>query len=188
MSRMPLMFISPVGLAELKTSEDFRQYAYPDPYSKLARAYPKARWGYQPARQVLAGLPASAANLSGKPWTVGYGEATNITMFDERTQDEALEELRSRSVKYGIKVLANLTVAPTQLQFDALLCLCWNVEAALAANSSVVKAHNRRDWKAAAEAFLLYSKVRVDGRLTVSNGLLARRKREAGLYLEGCNL
>lgn len=179
------MYPSDEGLEELKTSEAYRKYAYPDPYSELARAYPKANWGFAPAKDILANLPASAANLSGKPWTVGYGEATGITMYDYRSEPEASEQLREKSKRYSEVVLRHLTIQPTQGQFDAMLAICWNVESALGASSSIVKHHNNKDWKAAAEAFKLYDKVTINGVKQVSQGLVKRRARESEMYLKG---
>ena len=38
--------------------------------------------------------------------------------------------------------------------------LAWNVEAAVSPSSSIIKAHNRADWTAAARAFELYCKAK----------------------------
>ena len=49
------------GIQLIKKSEGFREFAYPDPASDLARAVRarklKVRWGFQPARDIIAALP-----------------------------------------------------------------------------------------------------------------------------------
>ena len=81
------------------------------------------------------------------------------------------------------------TRQPTQNQFDALVSLAYNIGVGKAGgkgglyNSSVLKFHNTGDFQAAATAFGLYNKARVDGVLQPVKGLTNRRAREAELYL-----
>jgi GH24 family phage-related lysozyme (muramidase) len=177
--------LSPVGRNKLKGSESFREFAYPDPYSPLALATKRQRWGFVAAAVILAGLPADVAALSGKPWTCGYGQTNGVTLGTRMTLAEAEADLDSSLLRYEALVDKACTLEPTQGQFDALVQLAWNCEAALnPAKSTVVKAHNRGDFAAAAKAFELYCK---------SNGkdsaaLLARRKREGADYLAGSEL
>lgn len=164
----------------MKRSEAFREFAYPDPDSPLARANQRLRWGFVPAGALLDDLPAAVANLSGKPWTVGYGQTNGVTPAARMTLAEAEADLDRSLLRYEALVATACTLEPTQGQFDALVQLAWNCEAALnPVKSSIVKAHNRGDFAAAAKAFELYCK---------SNGkenaaLLARRKREGADYL-----
>lgn len=173
------MKISARGLAELKRSEANRAYAYPDVASDLYKRYPRERWGFKPAREILAKLPASASQLDAKPWTVGYGQTVGVDMDTYFTPEVAEANLIETVGKYEVAALRNLTVRPTQGQFDALVQIAWNVMAAVAAKSSIVKAHNRRDWAAASRAFNLYNKA--NGQ--VNEGLVLRRQREAAAYL-----
>jgi lysozyme len=73
---------------------------------------------------------------------------------------------------------ANVHVPVNQNQFDALVSLGYNVEAALAPGSSIIKALNVENYPAAAKAFSLY--VKSQGR--VSSALQRRRKAEQGLF------
>ena len=177
--------LSPAGREKLRGSESFREFAYPDPYSPLALATKGKRWGYVAAAVLLAGLPVDMAVLSGKPWTCGYGQTNGVTPATRMTLAEAEADLDRSLMRYEALVNDACTLAPTQGQFDALVQLAWNCEAALnPAKSSIVEAHNRGDFAAAAKAFELYCK---------SNGkdsaaLLARRKREGADYLAASDL
>lgn len=65
-------------VADLERHEGFRQYAYPDPLSSLAKRFPagKYKWGYEPGHQILARV--GGKEIDGRPWTVGYGFTKNI--------------------------------------------------------------------------------------------------------------
>lgn len=75
------------------------------------------------------------------------------------------------------------TLKPTQNQFDALVSLVYNIGEGAFAKSSVLKFHNAGNFQAAAVAFGLWNKARVDGVLQPVKGLTNRRSREAELYL-----
>lgn len=61
--------------SDLDRHEGFREFAYPDPLSRLAKRYPANKWGYLPAGEILAklGIKYEDAVTMGAPWTVGYG-------------------------------------------------------------------------------------------------------------------
>ena len=174
------MITSPQGKAAIKREEGTREFAYPDPVSPLAKAYPRERWGFAPARDILHHLPASAAGLSGTPWTAGIGQTNGVTIDTRMGAEDAGRDLDRSLMRYEALVEQACTVEPTQGQFDALVCLAWNCEVAVAPKSSIIRAHNRRDWPAAAAAFSLYSNA--GGKPNTS--LAARRRREAAIYLD----
>lgn len=60
---------------DLDRHEGFREFAYPDPLSGLMKKFPKERWGFEPAKDILARIRVSVeeATKLGAPWTVGYG-------------------------------------------------------------------------------------------------------------------
>ena len=174
------MNISASGLKELKASEAFREFAYPDVASPLYKTYPKARWGFKPASEILETLPGSAKSLSGTPWTVGYGQTVGITPDSQMTEKAAEINLRVKIGAYEDAVERACTITPTQGQFDALVQLAWNVMSAVnPKTSSIIKAHNRGDWQAASRAFGLYN--RAKGK--ADKGLTLRRAREGAAYL-----
>lgn len=89
------------GVADEERHEGFRQYAYPDPLSELARKYParKYKWGYRPARMILAeiGEPAS----KGTPWTCGIGFTKGVTPDTQMTLEFARKRLATEVVEHA---------------------------------------------------------------------------------------
>lgn len=62
--------------ADLDRHEGFREFAYPDPLSKLAKSQPSKDWGFKPAKQIAK----PGTNFAdGAPWTVGYGDTHGVT-------------------------------------------------------------------------------------------------------------
>lgn len=150
------MKISQKGLALIKQFEGFRGKAYLCP----------------------AGVP-----------TIGYGSTKGVTMDDVKrgrtiTKAQAEKLLIEHLEEYERGVEAACKVEPNQNQFDALVSFAYNVGVAAMRGSSVIKAHNRGDFNAAARAFGLWTKARVNGKLTELPGLVRRRAAEAALYLE----
>ncbi len=112
--------------------------------------------------------------------TIGFGFIRGVKMGDKMTLAEARDRLRLEIVEYEQGVLAACPRQPNQNQFDAFVCFAFNVGVAGFKKSSVLKAHNRGDYQAAARAFGLWN--RAGGR--VFAGLTRRRAAEAALYLE----
>jgi len=168
------------GLDAIEASEAYREYAYPDPESALAKATRGVRWGFSPARTLMATLPPEKRKLSPAPWTVGFGQTAGVDMDSMMTIAEARLDLHHSIGKYETMVNAACSLEPTQNQFDALVNLAWNCPVAVRADSSIIKAHNRGDFAAAAKAFDLYCK----SKGVVNQSLLARRRRESAMYLE----
>lgn len=187
--------MSQTGLNLVKKSEGFREFAYPDPASDLARAVRsrklKARWGFVPASQILDSLPQELLHLSGAPWTCGYGETKGVTPETRWSEQEASARLLKRYAEFESGVREACTVAPSQNELDAMTSLAYNIGLGWSGRtkpkgakdgfrqSSVLKAHNRGDKLAAARAFSLWNSAR--GK--VEPGLTSRRAEEAALYL-----
>lgn len=112
--------------------------------------------------------------------TIGFGFTKGVKMGDTMTMFEAKERLKKELVEYERGVLSACTHQPNQNQFDALVCFAFNVGVDGLKKSSVIKAHNRLDYQAAARAFGLWNKA--GGK--VYAGLTRRRAAEAALYLE----
>ena len=111
--------------------------------------------------------------------TIGYGFTDGVKLGDKMTRAQADYRLQNdlRSYESSVEQAAGRC---TQNQFDALVCFAWNVGIAGMRGSSVIKAHRRGDYEAAARAFGLWNKA---GGKVVS-GLVRRRSAEAALYLE----
>lgn len=113
-------------------------------------------------------------------WTLGYGFTKGVQKGDKITRSQADARLREELSEYERGVLRACRVQPNQNQFDALVCFAFNVGVAGMSRSSVIKAHNREDYQAAARAFGLWNKA--GGK--VWHGLTRRRAAESALYLE----
>ena len=173
------MNTSPQGIEEIKSTEAFREFAYPDPHSPLGEKYRKVRWGFQPARNLLAQLPADDQGLSGAPWTIGYGFTKGVKVDDRMSRAEADARFPRELVSYENAVTRGCTLQPTQGQFDAMVSLCYNIGTGAFLKSTVLRRHNAGDFPAAARAFGLFN---MSGG-KVSNGLTLRRQAEGNKYL-----
>ena len=105
--------------------------------------------------------------------------ALGVQPGDRMTREEGAARLAEELREYERAVEA-AAGACNQHQFDALVCFAWNVGVAGMRGSSVIKAHRRGDFDAAARAFGLWN--RSAGK--VWPGLTRRRAAEAALYLE----
>ncbi len=77
---------------DLNRHEGFREFAYPDPLSALAKSQPSKDWGFKPAREIAR--PGTNFD-EGKPWTVGYGFTHGVTpdsRMNRITADRKLEQ------------------------------------------------------------------------------------------------
>jgi lysozyme len=178
------MITTPEGIEKIKKHEAFREFAYPDPASPLARECRKrgfkVRWGFEPAKNIIDKLPDDLRKLHGNPWTVGYGETKGVTFEDRWSKDEAHRHLLNRIQEFESGVLAACTLTPNPHQCSAMVSFAYNVGLGGFRKSSVLKAHNRGDFVAAANAFKLWNKA--GGQ--VMEGLTRRRADEAALYLK----
>jgi lysozyme len=111
--------------------------------------------------------------------TIGYGFTEGVKLGDTITRPKADARLARELGKYEAAVLSATGGNCTQCQFDALVSFAFNVGIAGMRGSSVIKAHCRGDFDAAARAFALWN--RAGGR--VLTGLTRRRAAEAALYL-----
>lgn len=78
--------------ADLERHEGFREFAYPDPLSKLYKEVKTKEWGFKPIREIVP----SGTNLeNGRPFTVGYGFTNGVTAdsrMSRTTADRKLEQ------------------------------------------------------------------------------------------------
>jgi lysozyme len=117
-------------------------------------------------------------------WTIGYGHTAQAgppKPFSgmQITRPEADAILAQDLAKYEIAVDRVLAREPSQDQFDAMVSLCFNIGPGNFTKSSVARAFNAGDEKAAAQAFLAWTKA--GGK--VLPGLARRRQAEKRLFL-----
>lgn len=116
-------------------------------------------------------------------WTLGWGETSGVVPGMVWTQVQADQRFCDSLVAFTQQVQQLLSAHAEPNQLGALVSLAYNIGIGAFARSSVLKAHNAGDHQAAARAFGLWNKARVNGVLTVLAGLTRRRAAEAALYL-----
>lgn len=118
-------------LKQLRKSEGYRRYAYPDPLSKLAKKYPASKytWGVEPASVVLSKIDGSAHD--GTPWTVGYGYTHGVTPdteFSVGMAEHKLKEVVQDCVVQVAKLVPNFQDQPDVIK-AVLVDMCYNMGA-----------------------------------------------------------
>lgn len=186
--------INQAGIRLVEEFEAYREFAYPDPASDLARATRgmRLRWGFRPANEILAGLPAEIAGLSGKPWTCGIGTTHGVTTDTRMSRPQAAARLIDELQDFERGVRDACTRKPNENQLAAMTSLAYNIGLGWKGSvkpkgakdgfrqSTVLRAHNRGDDQASSRAFGLWNKA--NGR--EEPGLTRRRAAEAALYLK----
>lgn len=125
--------------------EGYRGEAYPDPATKAA------------------------------PWTIGFGETQGVKRGDRTDPVRALARLETSLDSHAAGVARCLTVPVSQGEFDASVDLAYNIGVGGYCKSSILTRFNNGDYWGGCMAFLLYTKARVNGKLTVMRGLVDRR-------------
>lgn len=113
-------------------------------------------------------------------WTIGYGDTENVLPGMTITQEEAedrLERRLDRDFEPGVR--AAITAGMRQEQFDAMVCLAYNIGVSAFAKSTLVKLFNAGDIQLAADQFLRWDKA---GGKSLK-GLRRRRAAERALFL-----
>jgi len=101
------------------------------------------------------------------------------------TEGYALELLK-QDVKSKAEININryVKVALTQNQFDALVSLTFNIGPGNFRYSSLLAKinENKMDTETITKCFIMWNKVKQDGRKVVSPGLMKRRRQEANIF------
>lgn len=114
--------------------------------------------------------------------TIGYGHTGGVKEGQVITQKQAEDYLRLDLGKYE-KAVNDLGVTFNQNQFDALVSFCYNLGTGIFKDNLLV-AIKAQSWSNVASQMLLYNKARVNGKLTVLEGLERRRQAESALFLK----
>ena len=119
-------------------------------------------------------------------WTIGWG-STGKDPFNGGvigpgtiwTQEQCDQRFASHLATFEEGVRDGIGKAPTtQAQFDAMVCLAYNIGVNAFQRSTVLRRHNAGDYAGAAAAFAMWNK----GGGRVLKGLVRRRAAEAALY------
>lgn len=119
-------------------------------------------------------------DAAGGVWTIGYGHTEGVSSRSHSLSRPEATALLQRDLdrKYA-PFVARLHLPLNQNQFDALTSAVYNLgPGVLGTNSTLGAALHRRDWHAAAKAFLLYD--HAGGHALP--GLTARRRAESRLF------
>ena len=119
-------------------------------------------------------------------WTCGWGDTgPDVTEGTHWTQTQADARFEARiNREFAPFVENHIEEAPTTGdQFGAMVSLAYNIGDNAFLTSSVLLFHRLRNYRRAADSFLLWDKVEEDGVLVESAGLLRRRHAERVLYL-----
>lgn len=129
------------------------------------------------------GLRLEAYTGPGGKTLIGYGHAATAEPGMVITEAQAEALLRGDLERFENAVRRLVTVPINADEMSAMVVLSYNIGDGNFAESSVLRFLNEGDREKAADAFLLWNKVRRDGALVVSEGLMKRRGEERALFL-----
>ncbi len=127
------------------------------------------------------GLRLTAYQCPAGVWTIGYGHTGDVVPGATITEAEANILLR-RDLMRAEACVDRTCPETTQPQFDAMVCLAFNIGTGAFAKSSVARLHNKGEYAQAGQAFAMWNKAA--GK--VVSGLVSRRAAETALYLTDC--
>lgn len=117
--------------------------------------------------------------------TIGYGHtsaagAPKVFAGQKITKEQADSILANDLAAVEADVNRLVKVPLNQNQYDAIVSFHFNTGSL--GKSSLLKALNKKDYKGAADGFMLYTRGRVGGQLVQMSGLVKRRKEEVALF------
>jgi len=117
----------------------------------------------------------------GDPWTIGWGTTgPDIHKGLIWTQEQANERLASDVAKFAARVDQLIgDASTTQSEFDALVCLAYNIGLGNFGSSTLLKLHKAGRVQEAAQQFVRWNKAA--GK--IMRGLTRRREAESALYV-----
>lgn len=135
-------------------------------------------------------------------WTMGYGraiidpktgrmlnkpedKALAYQLYHTITTEDAEKFLLEDLNRFAISIQASMKCSINEAQFGACVSLSYNIGIGNFTKSSVVRLIRTNKLHEAADAFLMWNKVRLNGSLKELRGLTARRQSERHLFLTG---
>jgi lysozyme len=130
------------------------------------------------------GFRESAVRLPDGRYTIGYGHVRTaregLTVSPKDAEDLLVYDLGAIESAINTMVFAPLN----QNQFDALVSLTYNISPGQFRDSDIIAYLNAGDFLSAANAFDLWRKARIHGRVMVVDALVRRRAAEKAMFLE----
>jgi len=118
--------------------------------------------------------------------TIGIGHLIKKGEKFSMLTDREIYDLLKKDVAIAADAVNRLVKVPlTQNQFDALVCLVFNIGEGNFEGSGLLRVLNQGNYADAANRFPKWNKERISGVLVESKGLSARRGREQALFLKG---
>lgn len=117
-------------------------------------------------------------------WTIGWGHTKTAKQGMVITEAQAEQILRD-DLEWVEAAIDRMVKAPiTQNQRDALGSLIFNIGATNFSKSTVLRKLNAKDYKGAADAFLMWDKQKdkQTGQMVALRGLTRRRQQERDLF------
>jgi lysozyme len=117
-------------------------------------------------------------------WTIGWGHTKTAKQGMIITEAQA-EQLLIDDLQWVEVTIDRMVKAPiTQSQRDALGSLIFNIGATNFSKSTVLRKLNAKDYKGAADAFLMWDKQKdkQTGQMVALRGLTKRRQQERDLF------
>lgn len=152
--------------------------------------FPKFNWRKPVAAVVVAGATIVGAikgyegysevayKDGGGVWTIGWGRTKDVKQGDVTTKAKEerflIQDVSARQAR--LKKLIKVKVY--QHEFDAHTSLAYNIGFGNYEKSSALRLLNQEKYQESCDAFLLFNKIRVNGKLTYSKGLMNRRQAE----------
>jgi len=139
------------------------------------------------------GVVLSAYKDSAGILTIGVGHtsaagASKVTADMKITAAEASAILSRDLTTFEQAVSAAVKVPINQNEFDALVSLAFNIGGGAFKQSTLVKRLNAGDRQAAAQQFLVWNKITVNGKKQTLKGLRTRREAERKQFLTPINI
>ncbi|MGF1453850.1 MAG: lysozyme [Alphaproteobacteria bacterium] len=117
-------------------------------------------------------------------WTVGYGHTGADVRAGVRITEDRAEELLREDLQRFEDAVERLVMVPINPnEFSALVSLTYNIGEGNFSKSSCLRYLNQGNRAEAANRIELWNKARVNGELTVLEGLVRRRAAEKALFL-----
>lgn len=111
--------------------------------------------------------------------TIRYPNGVKVKKGDVITEEQAEQFLRHDLNTFEKVINEVIKVPITQNQYDAIVSLTYNIGATAFSRSTLLKKLNNKDYKGAADQFLVWNKA--GGK--VMRGLVRRREAERQLFL-----
>lgn len=121
-------------------------------------------------------------------WTVCNGDTKDVHPGLIETQEGCRQRLEMQLVAHARPVMActpALSEPGRDYQRAAAVSLAYNIGVRAYCHSTADRRFDAGDWKGGCDAFLSWSKAKVNGQLRVVGGLLSRRQRERQICMRG---